>query len=121
MNKTFRVITMGYLILLSLVLGAGLYAGIVVAPVTFHTDLYLGVDLLTRFQEGQIMSENFLRLSYLTNALVVAVVLMRVINTKSLNEILLHKWLPFLFLLRLYCFRNTISQILYLCKTKVKR
>ena len=75
MNKTFRIITMGYLILLSAVLGAGLFAGIVVAPVTFHTDLYLGVDLLTRFQEGQIMSENFLRLSYLTNALVVAVVL----------------------------------------------
>jgi len=75
MNKTFRIVTMGYLILLSLVLGAGLYAGIVVAPVTFHTDLYLGADLLTRFQEGQIMSENFLRLSYLTNALVVVVVL----------------------------------------------
>jgi len=75
MNKTFRIITMGYLILLSAVLGAGLFAGIVVAPVTFHTDLWLGADLLTRFQEGQIMSENFLRLSYLTNALVVAVVL----------------------------------------------
>lgn len=66
---------MGYLILLSLVLGAGLYAGIVVAPVTFHTDLYLGADLLTRFQEGQIMSENFLRLSYLVDAMVLAVVL----------------------------------------------
>ena len=75
MNKTFRIITMGYLILLSLVLGAGLFAGIVVAPVTFNTDLWLGADVLTRFQEGQIMTENFLRLSYMVNVVIIAVVL----------------------------------------------
>jgi purine-cytosine permease-like protein len=52
-----------------------LYAGIVVTAVTFHTDAWLGVDLLTRFQEGQIMTENFLRLSYVVNVLIVVVVL----------------------------------------------
>ena len=66
---------MCYLIFLSTILGAGLYAGIVVAPVTFHTDMWLGSDLLTRFQEGQIMTENFLRLSYIMNVLVLVVVL----------------------------------------------
>jgi len=75
MNKYFRMLTMAYLILLSAVLGAGLYAGIVVAPVTFNTDLWIGAELLTQFQEGQIMSENFLRLSYLVNVVIVAVVL----------------------------------------------
>jgi len=75
MNKTFRVITMMYLIFLSAVLGAMLYAGIVVTAVTFHTDAWLGADLLTRFQEGQIMTENFLRLSYVVNMLVIVVVL----------------------------------------------
>lgn len=75
MNKNFRIITMGYLILLSAVLGAGLFAGIVVAPVTFHTDLWLGSDVLTRFQEGQIMTENFLKLSYVVNIVLIAVVL----------------------------------------------
>jgi hypothetical protein len=75
MNKYFRMITMGYLILLSAVLGAGLFAGIVVAPVTFHTEQWLGADVLTRFQEGQIMTENFLRLSFLVNVLIVFVVL----------------------------------------------
>lgn len=69
------MVTMAYLILLSAMLGAGLFAGIVVAPVTFNTDLWLGTDLLTRFQEGQIMTENFLRLSYLVNVVLVAVVL----------------------------------------------
>ncbi|MBT8349330.1 MAG: DUF4149 domain-containing protein [Sulfurovum sp.] len=75
MNKYFRMATMAYLILLSAMLGAGLFAGIVVAPVTFNTDQWLGADILTRFQEGQIMTENFLRLSYLVNVVLVSVVL----------------------------------------------
>lgn len=75
MNKYFRMITIGYLILLSAVLGAGLFAGIVVAPVTFHTEQWLGAEILTRFQEGQIMTENFLRLSFLVNVVLISVVL----------------------------------------------
>ena len=51
----YEVIT----IFLSAGLGAGLFAGIVVAPVTFHTELWLGSEVLTQFQEGQIMTENF--------------------------------------------------------------
>jgi len=66
---------MTYLIFLSAVLGAGLFAGIVVAPVTFHTEQWLGTEVLTQFQEGQVMTENFLRLSYLVNLLLVSVVL----------------------------------------------
>ena len=64
-----------YLIFLSAVLGAMLYAGIVVTSVTFHTQAWLGADILTRFQEGQIMTENFLRLSYVVNLLLFVVVL----------------------------------------------
>jgi len=75
MNKYFRMTTMAYLIFLSGVLGAMLYAGIVVTAVTFHTDMWLGADLLTHFQEGQIMTENFLRLSYVVNLLILVVVL----------------------------------------------
>ncbi len=75
MNRYFRMITMTYLIFLSAVLGAGLFAGIVVAPVTFHTEQWLGSEVLSQFQEGQIMTENFLRLSYLVNVLLVSVVL----------------------------------------------
>ena len=75
MNKYFRMTTMGYLIFLSAVLGMMLYAGIVVTSVTFNTDLYLGAQLLTQFQEGQIMTENFLRLSYVVNVMIVVIVL----------------------------------------------
>ena len=75
MNKYFRMVTMAYLILLGAMLGAGLYAGIVVAPVTFNTDQWIGSEVLTQFQEGQIMTENFLRLSYLVNVVIVSVIL----------------------------------------------
>jgi len=75
MTKTFKTITMSYLIFLSMVLGAGLYAGAVVAPTTFYTELWLGSAVLTRFQEGQIMTQNFLKLSYLVEVALVFVVL----------------------------------------------
>lgn len=73
MNKIFRTITIAYLLLLSAVLGAGLFAGIVVAPVTFHTQDWLGSSTLSHFQEGQIMTQNFLRLSYLVNILILII------------------------------------------------
>ena len=75
MNKYFRMTTMAYLTLLGAVLGAGLYAGIVVAPVTFHTEQWLGGELLSHYQEGLIMTQNFVRLSYLVNFLLLAVAL----------------------------------------------
>ena len=67
MNKYFRIATIAYLVLLGATLGAGLFAGIVVAPVTFHTEQWLGSEVLSRYQEGLIMTQNFVRLSYLVN------------------------------------------------------
>jgi len=75
MNKYFRITTIAYLILLGAILGAGLFAGIVVASVTFHTETWLGSEVLSHYQEGLIMTENFVRLSYLVNVVLVAIVL----------------------------------------------
>jgi len=75
MKKYFRMITIAYLILLGATLGAGLFAGIVVAPVTFHTESWLGTEVLSHYQEGLIMTQNFVKLSYLVTMAVIAVVL----------------------------------------------
>jgi len=75
MNRYFRIATIAYLVLLGSVLGAGLFAGIVVAPVTFHTEQWLGAEVLSHYQEGQIMTQNFLKLSYLVNFTLLAVFL----------------------------------------------
>ncbi len=63
-QKTNKYFTIGYLLILGVVLGATIYAGAVVAPVTFHSEKWLGGELLSRFQEGLIMTENFIRLGY---------------------------------------------------------
>ena len=75
MKKNFRRVTIVYLILLGITLGAGLFAGAVVAPVTFHTQQWLGGQVLSHYQEGLIMTQNFIRLSYLVDFTVIAVVL----------------------------------------------
>ena len=90
--------TIAYLILLSAMLGAGLYAGIVVAPVTFNTDQWIGAELLTQFQEGQIMTENFLRLSYLVNIVLVFVVLYEGYKFKKFERDILTQVATFLVL-----------------------
>jgi len=56
-------------------LGAGIFAGAVVAPVTFHTQNWLGEGVLSHYQEGLIMTQNFVRLSYLVTFTVVVIAL----------------------------------------------
>ncbi len=64
-----------YLLLLCATLGAGIYAGAVVAPVVFHSTHWLGDGVLSRYQEGIIMTQNFVRLSYLVDFSLVAIFL----------------------------------------------
>ena len=45
MNKYFKISTIIYLTILGATLGAGLFAGIVVAPVTFHAEAWLGAEV----------------------------------------------------------------------------
>ena len=75
MNKYFKMTTMFYFVLLGATLGAGLYAGAVVAPVTFHTEKWLAGEVLSHYQEGLIMTQNFLRLSYLVTFTLIIVAL----------------------------------------------
>ena len=79
-------VTIAYFILLGITLGAGLYAGVIVAPVTFHSELYLGNELLTRFQEGLIMTENFVRLGYLVDFTVLAVAMYEGFKYKNFDR-----------------------------------
>ncbi len=84
--KTNSYLTVVYLLILGVVLGATVYAGAVVAPVTFHSERYLGSELLSRFQEGLIMSENFVRLGYFIIASVVAIVIYEGYQYKRFNR-----------------------------------
>lgn len=62
--KTNKYFTIAYLLILGIVIGASIYAGAVVAPVTFHSEKWLGSEILSRYQEGLIMTHNFIGLKY---------------------------------------------------------
>ncbi len=85
----FRIFTIIFIITLGTVLGAGLLAGIVVAPTIFHSEVLLGSELLSRFQEGLLMTQVFERLAYVVNFLVIIVILYEVIKFKSFES---DKW-----------------------------
>lgn len=78
--------TIAYIITLGVTLGAGLLAGIVVAPTIFNSELLLGTELLSRFQEGLLMTQVFERLAYLVNFMVLFVIIYEVIKWKSFES-----------------------------------
>lgn len=85
-QKYFRIFTMIFIITLGTTLGAGLLAGVVVAPTIFHSELLLGSELLSRFQEGLLMTQVFERLAYAINFLVVIVIFYEVIKYKTFES-----------------------------------
>lgn len=63
MNKKALIDTL-YLLAIAMTAGAVLVLGAFVAAVVFHSELYLTLPLLSRYEEGRIMGEIFRRFSY---------------------------------------------------------
>ena len=84
--KTNKYFTIVYLLILGIVIGASIYAGAVVAPVTFGSEKWLGGELLSHFQEGLIMTHNFIGLKYFILVEVVAVFLYEGYQYKRFNR-----------------------------------
>jgi uncharacterized membrane protein len=63
MNKKV-VIDIFYLLLIAMTAGAVLVLGVFVAAVVFHSEVYLTLPLLSRYEEGKIMGEIFRRFTY---------------------------------------------------------
>ncbi|MBV5321915.1 MAG: DUF4149 domain-containing protein [Sulfuricurvum sp.] len=63
MNKKI-VIDIVYLLLIAMTAGAVLVLGVFVAAVVFHSEIYLTLPLLSRYEEGKIMGEIFRRFTY---------------------------------------------------------
>lgn len=63
MNKKV-VFDVVYLLLIAMSAGAVLVLGVFVAAVVFHSESYLTLPLLSRYEEGKIMGEIFRRFTY---------------------------------------------------------
>lgn len=61
-NKIY--LDIAYILLIAMTAGAVSVLGIVTAAVVFHSEFYLTVPLLSRYEEGKIMGEIFRRFSY---------------------------------------------------------
>ncbi len=86
MQKTNKIFTILYLLVLALALGASVFAAFVVAPVTFNSQKWLGSEILSRFQEGLIMSQNFIGLKYFIIAAMIAIFLYEGYQYKRFNR-----------------------------------
>ncbi len=85
-KKIFRVMTIIYIILLGAVFGASIYAGAVVAPTIFHSELLLSKEILSQYQEGLIMTVNFQKLGFMVNFMVFFVILYEAIKWKTFES-----------------------------------
>ncbi len=75
-----------YFILLGVTLGSVIFAGAFVAPTIFHAEELLKGDIINRFQEGLIMTSIFVKLSYLVNITIVAVIFYEGYRFKSFER-----------------------------------
>jgi hypothetical protein len=98
MKRNFRIATMFYLILLGITLGAGLFAGAIVAPVIFNSEEFLGSNILTHYQEGLLMTQNFIKLAYLVDFSVIVVALYEGYKYKMFERDKLTQMATFLFI-----------------------
>lgn len=72
MNKLVNIF---YNLVLGITLGSSFALAAFVAPVIFNTDIALGRDILSRFQEGLIMTAVFKKYSILLNITVIVILL----------------------------------------------
>lgn len=71
-----KLVSIFYNLILGIALGSSFALAAFVAPVIFNSDLALSQQILTRFQEGLIMTAVFKKYSVLLNITVIVILLM---------------------------------------------
>ncbi len=73
MNKK-ALVDVFYLLTIAMTAGAVLILGAFVAAVVFHSEVYLSIPLLSRYEEGKIMGEIFRRFTYWSYIMAIIIV-----------------------------------------------
>lgn len=84
MNKK-AFVDIAYLMFLGMSAGAVLVLGAVVAAVVFHSEMFLTLPLLSRYEEGKIMGEIFRRFSYWGYAMALFITLYELYRYKMMQ------------------------------------
>ena len=84
MNKKALVDVM-YLLTIAMTVGAVLILGAFVAAVVFHSEVYLSIPLLSRYEEGKIMGEIFRRFTYWSYIMAIIIVVYEAARFKAMQ------------------------------------
>lgn len=84
MNKKISI-DITYLLFLGMSAGAVLVLGVIVAAVVFHSEMFLTLPLLSRYEEGKIMGEIFRRFSYWGYAMALFIILYELYRYKLMQ------------------------------------
>lgn len=84
MNKK-AIVDVLYLLTIGMTVGAVLILGAFVAAVVFHSEVYLSIPLLSRYEEGKIMGEIFRRFTYWGYIMAAIIVWYEVVRFKSMQ------------------------------------
>lgn len=84
MNKK-ALIDIFYLLTIAMTVGAVLILGAFVAAVVFHSEVYLSIPLLSRYEEGKIMGEIFRRFTYWGYVMAAIIVGYEIVCFKSMQ------------------------------------
>lgn len=84
MNKKALIDVM-YLLTIGMTVGAVLILGAFVAAVVFHSEVYLSIPLLSRYEEGKIMGEIFRRFTYWGYIMAVIIVWYEIVRFKAMQ------------------------------------
>lgn len=84
MNKK-ALVDVIYLLTIAMTVGAVLILGAFVAAVVFHSEVYLSIPLLSRYEEGKIMGEIFRRFTYWGYIMAFVIVWYELVRLKSMQ------------------------------------
>lgn len=84
MNKK-ALVDVVYLLTIGMTVGAVLILGAFVAAVVFHSEVYLSIPLLSRYEEGKIMGEIFRRFTYWSYVMAAIIVGYEIVRFKAMQ------------------------------------
>ncbi len=87
-----------YIMFMGTVLGSALFAGAVVAPTIFKSELLFDIEVLTHLQEGIIMSNIFIKFNYLLKIFILFTVAYEIYLYKNMDRSLFRVSTLFIFI-----------------------
>lgn len=113
MQKYQSYLEVSYILVLSFVFSGTLILGAIVAPVVFHSSEFIGGVVLSRFQNGELMSEIFARFSTILNFSILFLVAIEALSYKKFFNNMIYVLVFIFFLVASLLFSFYFASIIF--------